>query len=598
MQQAIAIVPEGQAFGPYRLLEVVGRGALTIVYRAEQPALRRWVAVKLLPRPAAPDEFPVRFARAAEDWARLEHPHILSLHDYGQCQGVPFVVTPYVHGGSFERRLAAGMPREAALGVLLYVCGALAYAHRQRVVHGAVTPSSVFLRDGHGPALTDFGLSRLLEATGAAPPGGIFGTPEYLAPEQARGAPIDGRADVYALGIILYRILAGQLPFTGGSPAQVLARQCDTPWRPLALPHAEASRIWNAVLVRSLAKAPSARYPTAEALAAAVQTAMCQEQALHGGASSSAVAWQPARLASAHGRTAATRPVGATGTPNTRAPGASRPPDRQPVAGAGRRPRHGDGVAPGRGRSRLILWLALGAVLGLALLALLVMQSPGVPSAVEAAPPAATAGAGDEAAETPAAAAVEPTGPEILLQDDFGDPRSGWPRQSSDLGTRRVGYVDGEYSVVKVANGQGAPFVSRDSQFGDFLWEIDVRLLPPSENAYTYLDFRRQENGDHYSFILDPNDGTFRLERERGQGREQLIPWTQSGAIHRGTARNRLGVRAEGADLTLLANGEELAHVHDDGLTGGGIAFGVGHFRNGAADARFDNLLVTALSPS
>ncbi|HZR99370.1 MAG TPA: serine/threonine-protein kinase [Chloroflexota bacterium] len=610
MQQATICAPETQQLGPYRLIEVVARGPQTVVYRAEQPALRRRVAVTLLPSPAAPDEFPARFARIAEDWARLEHPHVLSLHDYGQAQGVPYLVTPYGDGGTFERRLAAGMPRETALGVLLYVCGALAYAHRQRVVHGAVTPASVYLRDGHGPALADFGLNRLLEATGATPPHGVCGTPDYLAPEQVRGAPIDARADVYALGIILYRILAGQLPFAGGSPAQVLARQCDTPWRPLALPRAEASRVWNAVLVRALAKAPNERYPTAEALAAAIQTAMRQEQALAGGGPSTVVTWQPVRPAAAQPQLAAQapavpRPASALPAPPTpTAPSIpTSSPGRQSDKGttadhaAARPPRRP--APPARARRRLFPWLAFGAVLGLALLAVLVLQSPGVPDTADRAPRSAVAARASDGTSEPADVSTpEAQGPVVLLQDDFSDPRSGWPLHSSDLGTRRVGYVDGEYAIVKVANSQGAPFVSRDSRFGDFLWELDVRLQAPTENAYAYLDFRRQDNGDHYSFIVDPNDGTFRLERERGQGREPLLGWMPSAAIRRGTAPNRLAVRARGADLTLLANGEELAHVHDDALADGGIAFGVGHFRNGAAEARFDNLLITALDPS
>jgi hypothetical protein len=229
-----------------------------------------------------------------------------------------------------------------------------------------------------------------------------------------------------------------------------------------------------------------------------------------------------------------------------------------------------------------------------------VIQSPGVPDGVDAAPRAAVA-AGATADAAAEAATAEPVGPPILIADDFGDPSSDWwPKASSDLATRRIGYVDGEYSIVKVANSQGAPFVSPRGapQFGNFSWEMDARLLAPTDNAYTYFDFRRQENGDHYSFIVDPNDGTYRLEIEMGRGREELVRWTAAPSIRRGTARNRLGVRAEGSTLTLLANGEEVGHVQDDRLQGGGIAFGVGNFRNGGADARFDNLVVTALPPS
>ncbi|HEY7062360.1 MAG TPA: serine/threonine-protein kinase [Chloroflexota bacterium] len=588
MQQTAVAAPEGREFGPYRLVEAVGQGALTTVYRAYQPALRRWVAVKLLPAPAAPEEFPARFVRAAEDWARLEHPHILALHDYGQCQGVPYLAMPYVEGSSFEARLAAGAPREWALGMLLQVCGALAYAHRQRVAHGDVTPASVLLREERWPALANFGMGRLLAATGAACEHGVFGTPEYLAPEQVRGAPIDGRADVYALGIMLYRILAGAPPFTAPTAEQVLARQCETPPRPLELPQAEASRAWNAVLARALAKPPGDRYPTAEALAAAIQTAMQREQAARREAEAAPGVWW---AAGARGGRAAGPAPGAAGVAGAgRAPG-------QETGG----PRGGTRTARGNGRRgglsvSPLVWAALGAVLALALLVVLVTRSPGVPDtpAGSAPAPAANVSAAGSA-DAPDEEDAGPPGPVVLLEDDFADPASGWPRLSSDLSTRRIGYVDGEYSIVKVANTQGAPFVTREAQFGDFLWEIDVRLQEPTENAYAYLDFRRQDNGDHYSFVVDPNDSTFQVQREIGQTRDDLIGWTRSAAIRRGTVQNRLGVRAESGEIVLLANGEEIARVEDDRLGSGSLAFGVGNFRNGSADGRFDNLLVTAI---
>ena len=172
----------------------------------------------------------------------------------------------------------------------------------------------------------------------------MYGAPEYLAPEQAHGAPIDGRADVYALGIILYRVLAGQVPFTGGSPAQVLANQRETPWRPLALANAEVNRLWNTVLVRALAKVPSERYPTAEALGAAIQTAMRQEQALASGAPSSAVAWRrhgpwrtggrrsrPARPPPPRRRRPRWRRTAPRGVDRERGPGADPAPARRPL---------------------------------------------------------------------------------------------------------------------------------------------------------------------------------------------------------------------------------------------------------------------------
>jgi hypothetical protein len=204
--------------------------------------------------------------------------------------------------------------------------------------------------------------------------------------------------------------------------------------------------------------------------------------------------------------------------------------------------------------------------------------------------PLATAPALVPTAGTPDEAAAS-----VVLQDDFGNTNSGWPRQSSDPSTRRVGYVEGEYSIVKVVNSQGAPFVSRDVDVADFLWEVDARLVAPTTNVYVYLDFRRQENGDHYSYVVDPNDSTFRVERTAGDTRRELLPWTKAPAIRQGTDLNRLGVRAEGPSIVLLVNGEEVGRLTDDTLGAGAIAFGIGNFQNGAADGRFDNLVVTAL---
>src|SRR5207247_2620330 len=111
--------------------------------------------------------------------------------------------------------------------------------------------------------------------------------------------------------------------------------------------------------------------------------------------------------------------------------------------------------------------------------------------------------------------------------------------------------------------------------------EIDARLLPPSDNAYLYLDFRRQSNGDHYSFVVDPNDSTFLLRRNEGDGGRNLIGWTNAPAIRGGGSRNRIGVRVQGPSIVLLVNGQEVGRVSDDGFREGSLAFGVGNLQDG-----------------
>jgi hypothetical protein len=199
-------------------------------------------------------------------------------------------------------------------------------------------------------------------------------------------------------------------------------------------------------------------------------------------------------------------------------------------------------------------------------------------------------------AEGAPVAPVAPAGPAVLFRDDFSNPNSGWPVQASDPSSRRVGYQGGEYFVVKVAGSGGAPFVTRSERFGDFQMEIDARLVAPTTDAYLYLDFRRQDNDDHYTFVVDPNDSTFLLRRNVGPGGTNLIGWTHHPAIQPGTQRNRIGVRAQGPTIVLLVNGQEVGRAQDAALREGTIAFGVGNLDDGPAEGRFGNLVVTGVN--
>ena len=232
------------------------------------------------------------------------------------------------------------------------------------------------------------------------------------------------------------------------------------------------------------------------------------------------------------------------------------------------------------------------------------------------APLAPPDGATTEAVAAPPAEALEPTltpdtapagaepplvagataGPSrVLYTDDFANPNSGWPRQASDARTRRIGYGDGEYYVARLAGTGGSPYVMRAERYDDFLVELDARLLEPTADAYLFLDFRWQPSGERYTFALAPDDGAFTLRRHTEQEGTTVIGWTPDEAIHAGTAWNRLGVRAQGPDIVLLVNGKEVGRTRDDALREGSLGFGVGHFADRAAEARFTNMVVTGL---
>ena len=158
-----------------------------------------------------------------------------------------------------------------------------------------------------------------------------------------------------------------------------------------------------------------------------------------------------------------------------------------------------------------------------------------------------------------------------------------------------MGYADGEYYVARLPGSGGSPYVMREERFSDFLLEVDARLVEPTADAYVFVDFRRQARGEHYSFIVAPDEGAFILRRNTDHDGATVLDWTRSAAIQRGGATNRLGVRAQGGEVTLLVNGEEVGRARADELREGGIGFGVGSLGDGPAEARFGNLIVTSV---
>src|SRR5215472_9119044 len=204
----------GRTFGPYRLVEGVGRGGMAEVYRAEDQRLERQVAVKVLPASMAMDQtFRARFEREARAAARLQHPHILPVYDYGQQDGIPYLIMPYITGGSLAQVIANARGPLPLNQVTLWteeIASALQYAHNQGVIHRDVKPGNMLIGAGEHLLLSDFGIAKVLdETTSVTNTGTSVGSPEYMAPEQAQGQA-DYRSDIYALGIVIYQMLTGR----------------------------------------------------------------------------------------------------------------------------------------------------------------------------------------------------------------------------------------------------------------------------------------------------------------------------------------------------------------------------------------------------
>ena len=267
---------EGRTLGSYGLREQLGSGATGTVYRAQHLRLGREAAVRVLPAAlmGQPDA-PARFARVMAGVAALDHPHILPVWDYGEQDGTAYLVMRLVRGGTLRDRLTQGpLPRTQAAAYVRQLAAALDHAHERGLVHRAVAPANVLLEERGRLYLADFGLAELLADLGPSSQLGTgVGTPAYLAPEQAQGR-VDARSDLYALGVILYQMLTGRVPFSGNSAGEVLRQHQQAPV-PL-LPLQETAPGMEHVLQQALAKEPRERYATGRALADAVDPAPLQ----------------------------------------------------------------------------------------------------------------------------------------------------------------------------------------------------------------------------------------------------------------------------------------------------------------------------------
>jgi serine/threonine-protein kinase len=265
----------GALSSAYRIERELGRGGMATVYLAEDLKHHRLVAVKVLHPELAATLGHERFLREVEIAARLQHPHILTLIDSGEAEGLLYYVMPFVDGASLRARLARDheLPVADVVRIMREVADALAEAHAHGVVHRDVKPDNVLLRGQHA-VITDFGVAKAVsDATGVhalTSVGVTLGTPAYMAPEQAAGDPVDHRADIYALGVMAYEMLTGAPPFTGTTAQAVLTAHLAQQPEPIASRRAEVPAPLAAIVMRCLEKNPADRWRSANDLLAAL----------------------------------------------------------------------------------------------------------------------------------------------------------------------------------------------------------------------------------------------------------------------------------------------------------------------------------------
>ncbi len=268
----------GKKLGKFEIRSMLGQGGMATVYLAYQADIDRQVAVKVLPpHPGQDPQFMERFQQEARTIARLQHPHILPVFEFGVDNGILFLVMPYVAGGSLkDLMIKARLSPEQVVKIIENIGSAVDYAHRQGIVHRDIKPDNILLDAEGYPTLTDFGIAKMLESNVQfTASGGFLGTPAYMAPEQGRGIKdIDGRADIYALGVLAFEMLTGRHPYSAETPMMVMFKHVSDPVPSLLEVTSQYPAAVDLVLQKALAKNREDRYQTAGEFAKALANAL------------------------------------------------------------------------------------------------------------------------------------------------------------------------------------------------------------------------------------------------------------------------------------------------------------------------------------
>jgi eukaryotic-like serine/threonine-protein kinase len=282
--------------GRYRLDAQIGRGGMSTVYRAFDTVLERAVAIKLMHREIASDSDQLeRFRREARSVARLNHPHIVTVIDAGEEAAedggsTPYIVLEYVEGETLKEliRREGALDIPQAIAYAIEIARALGAAHERMIVHRDVKPQNVLIGEEGGAKITDFGIARTLTEEGLTVPGRVLGTTDYVSPEQALGQPVTGQSDLYSLGVVLYEMLTGRVPFSGETPVAVAMSHVREQVPDVQLLRGEVSAATASVVDRAVAKDLDWRYPDADSMVADLEEVLAIEASRAGQATGEA----------------------------------------------------------------------------------------------------------------------------------------------------------------------------------------------------------------------------------------------------------------------------------------------------------------------
>ncbi len=264
---------EGTQLGRYELAEIVGRGGLATVYKAYQRNLKRWVAVKVLH--TSSDETKARFKREAKAVARLRHRNILIVYEFSEDKGWPYMAMELVEGGSLAQLLSGNpLPWGRVASLAISLAEALHYAHQQGLIHRDVKPSNILMAQPNVPLLADFGLVKVQDSQQLTLTGMVIGTPSYIAPELAKGEQSDNRVDIYSLGVIIFEMITGRLPFIHKKLSRMLLAHVNDPVPSPREINPACPPALEQIIFKAMEKSPADRYSTMQEMIKQIREAV------------------------------------------------------------------------------------------------------------------------------------------------------------------------------------------------------------------------------------------------------------------------------------------------------------------------------------